>query len=603
MKLSKKKIRTAAISLAIATVFTALVGLGILYRLDRWVEDAWYQEPRAISGDVLVIGIDEKALEQFGPYNTWNRGIMAAALEALASDPENLPSVVAIDTLYTGESDPALDGRLADAAKKLGCVVTADAASFGTESVKGDDGLYIVNDFAIEGFDTPYPALAAVTTQGHINAMNDTDGILRHAILYLDPPGMDRVYSMASTAARIFAEKNGRDIVLPETNSRGMFWVSYSAMPNTFYEDVSLADLINGDIPSDYYADKIIFIGPYAAGLQDVVQTPIDRGQSMNGVEYQANVTEQILNGDYKKEFSDGAQLFVLFLLMLVSLILLSTLTLVPSSIYGGVLVILSLVVCRVAYNQGYILHPLWIPVGIVLAYIISVGSRYIATMIEKRRVTQTFQRYVDPEIVSELLKEGTDSLQLGGKLCDIAVLFVDIRGFTSMSERLTPEQVVSILNRYLGMTSECVAKNKGTLDKFVGDCTMAFWGAPLPQDDAIYRGVHCAMDIVAGAKQISKELVEEIGEELNVGVGVNFGPAVVGNIGAARHMDYTAIGDTVNTAARLEANAPGGTVFISRSVADALEGRIKTTSLGDTIKLKGKADGFEILRVEELYD
>ena len=129
----------------------------------------------------------------------------------------------------------------------------------------------------------------------------------------------------------------------------------------------------------------------------------------------------------------------------------------------------------------------------------------------------------------------------------------------------------------------------------------MAFWGAPLPQEDAVYNAVKTAQAIVEGAARVSDELKEEIGEELRVGVGVHFGPAIVGNMGAERHMDYTAIGDTVNTAARLEANAPGGTVYISRAVADALGDRIETTSLGGTIKLKGKADGFEVLKLEKI--
>ncbi|MBR6452526.1 MAG: adenylate/guanylate cyclase domain-containing protein, partial [Lachnospiraceae bacterium] len=131
------------------------------------------------------------------------------------------------------------------------------------------------------------------------------------------------------------------------------------------------------------------------------------------------------------------------------------------------------------------------------------------------------------------------------------------------------------------------------------GDAMMAFWGAPLPQDDAVYNAVKTAQDIVKGAKRVSDELKDEIGEELRVGVGVHFGPAVVGNMGAEKHMDYTAIGDTVNTAARLEANAPSGTVYISRAVADALGERISYTSLGGTVRLKGKAEGFEVLQMD----
>lgn len=168
------------------------------------------------------------------------------------------------------------------------------------------------------------------------------------------------------------------------------------------------------------------------------------------------------------------------------------------------------------------------------------------------------------------------------------------------MSERLAPEKVVHILNRYLTMASDCVEKNKGTVDKFVGDAMMAFWGAPLACDDPVYKAVVTASDIVKGAAEVSKELTEEIGEELKVGVGVHFGPAVVGNMGAERHMDYTAIGDTVNTSARLEANAPAGMIYISRAVADALTGRIEYTSLGNSVQLKGKSE-FEVLRLDAI--
>ena len=127
----------------------------------------------------------------------------------------------------------------------------------------------------------------------------------------------------------------------------------------------------------------------------------------------------------------------------------------------------------------------------------------------------------------------------------------------------------------------------------------MAFWGAPLPEEDSVYLAAKTALDIVEGAKALSAQLKEEINEELNVGVGIHYGPAVVGNMGSLKHMDYTAIGDTVNTAARLEANAPGGTVYISRAVAEELKGRMRFTSLGASIKLKGKADGFEVLKLE----
>ena len=549
----------------------------------------------------MVVGIDEKALKELGPFQTWTRDNVAAALEYLASDPDNMPAVVAIDTLYSGESgSPDADARLAQAAAKLPCVITADMAQFGTTGSMADDGTYSINDFSVVGFEEPYDALKNVTVQGHINAMNDVDGILRHGLLYVDSDGL-KVYSMAATAAMEYAKANGMDITLPQTGAIGQYSVTYYGMPGAYYEGISLVDLINGNIDTSAFRNKIIYIGPYASGLQDSVYTPIARGEQMYGVEYQANCTEMILDGNYRSEVSDLLQAIILFVLVLALYLILSKTGIVSSSIIAVAVAGASAGISFLLYQNGRLLHPLWIPLGVAIVYIVTTLIRYFTALREKQRVQNTFQRYVSPEIVADILKEGTDSLGLGGKLTDIAVLFVDVRGFTTMSERLDPETVVKILNRYLGMTSECIANNKGTLDKFVGDATMAFWGAPLPDDDAVYHAVRTALDIVAGSERVSAELSEEIGEELHVGVGVHYGPAVVGNIGAERHMDYTAIGDTVNTAARLEANAPGSTVYVSRTVCDILGDRITTTSLGDTVKLKGKAEGFEVLKVESL--
>ncbi|MEG2144730.1 MAG: adenylate/guanylate cyclase domain-containing protein, partial [Oscillospiraceae bacterium] len=262
-------------------------------------------------------------------------------------------------------------------------------------------------------------------------------------------------------------------------------------------------------------------------------------------------------------------------------------------------LICISFGICIFADSAGFILMPLYLPLMAVTLYIASVAANYVRAALEKRHITSTFQRYVAPEIVTEILKENSQSLELGGKLCDIAVLFVDIRGFTTMSEILEPAMVVEILNKYLTLTSTCIFKNNGTLDKFIGDCTMAFWGAPLPQEDIIFKAVKTALDMVEGSKALSEELLEKFGKTVSFGIGVHYGAAIVGNIGAPNRMDYTAIGDTVNTASRLESNALGGKILVSRRVADALEGRVRFVSLGDSIKLKGKTAGFEILSVD----
>ncbi len=602
--MKNKTLKQLLYSLLAALVVTCLIaGAGVLKSLDTRALDAWYQGPKALDGEIILIEIDDRAIDELGPYNTWGRDVMAKALEKLAVDSDARPAAVAIDALYVGETEKENDDRLAAAAKELGCVITATHANIGTKAVMDDDGNLKYDYNAIFDYEEPFDALREASTQGHINAMYDTDGILRHALLYVEPDG-GKVYSMAFEAARAYAKANGMTIEEPPTDAEGHYYVSFSALPGGFDDGYSIVDLINGDISPDEFEGKIVYIGPYTIGLQDAYFTPVDHAKQMYGVEYQANVTQAILDGAYKTEVKNTPQAIALFIICFISFFLFQKVKMKVSTAITVGIIGAYIGASFVFYNNkingvGHVLHPLWIPVGVLVLYIVSIVINYVRSVIEKRRVTKTFERYVAPEIVTEILKEGIENLSLGGKTCDIAVLFVDVRGFTTMSERLTPEKVVFILNKYLTMASDCVERNKGTLDKFVGDAMMAFWGAPLAQEDAVYNAVKTAKEIVEGAARVSDELKAEIGEELRVGVGVNFGPAVVGNMGAEKHMDYTAIGDTVNTAARLEANAPGGKVYISRAVADELGDRITYTSLGATIKLKGKAEGFEVLDLE----
>ena len=601
----KKTYQKALIILTIAFIYALVTYLGLFNRIDKWIQDYVFQQPKAVTGNVVVIGIDDDSLEELGAYNTWDRGNMAVALSELAQDKDNLPAVVAIDTLYTGTTAAKQDDSLVSAVAGLPKVITATAGVFGSQYIQNDDGKTDLAEHRVITYNEPYEALKNVSVQGHINAMYDLDGVLRHALLYIDVPkengDTQRVFSMAYEAARAYQEQNGKTLLLPRTDSRGHYYLSYSAIPGTYDDGYNIADLIRGDVPSDYYAGKIVLIGPYSVGLQDEYFTTIDRARKMYGVEVQANAIEAFLRHDYKFEMSDELQALITLLLCAALLSLFLKLKLVPSGIIMTVVGAATFAGAYVFYDNGLIVHPLWFPLGTLVMYVVAVGIKYFRSAIEKMKITRTFERYVAPEIVDEILKEGVDNLSLGGKTCDIAVLFVDVRGFTTMSEHLSPEKVVYVLNKYLTMASDCVERNKGTLDKFVGDAMMAFWGAPIPQENAVYNSVKTAMEIIDGASKVSNELKEEIGVELQVGIGINYGPAVVGNMGAEKHMDYTAIGDTVNTAARLESNAPAGTLYVSRAVADRLGSKIRYTSLGSSIRLKGKAEGFEVLKVEEL--
>ena len=598
----RNTLKTFGLALLSVGLLTLLAALGVLDALDNTASDALYQSRSASDGEIILIGIDDRAIDELGPYGQWGRDIIATALEALNQSEDCRPAAIGIDVLYTGESLPELDSWLAEAAGQYGNVVTACAAQFGSAFQEDGEGGYYRDDFSVLAFEEPYADLRAVTTQGHINAMLDTDGILRHHMLKLRLPDGTEYPSMALALAQMYYDHYDLGpVALPPVDTRNFWYVPFCGEPGDFDESISVADLLSGEIPADYFAGKIVFIGPYTIGLQDNYITSIDHARQMYGVEFQANAVQALLWGEYKREVSDGLQLALLFGVLLLGLLgfwrrRVRTAAVLWAALCGGWVLL-----CMGMYQAGWVLHVLWIPVGVTVLFAGSLAVNYIQAAAERRQVTNTFKRYVAPEIVNELLKEGTEALELGGKLTTIAVLFVDVRGFTTMSEMLSPPQVVEILNRYLTLIADCILKNGGTLDKFVGDAAMAFWGAPLPQEDYIMRAVQAAADMVNGSKALSEELMAQFGRTVSFGIGVHVGEAVVGNIGSPQRMDYTAIGDTVNTSARLEANAPGGTIYISRAVADALEGRIRVTSLGDTIKLKGKKDGFEILTMDEI--
>ncbi len=598
----KRKLYELVSMALIAGLMTILAGTGLFDAARLAAEDAFYQSRSASDGEIMIVGIDQRAFQEIGPYSQWGRDVMAAAIEALNASEECRPAAIAIDVLYAGETDAEADTKLAEAAGRYGNVAVACAAEFGSELIADGAGDYTLDTFHINAFDKPYEKLRETAKTAHINAMMDKDGILRHHLLEITLPNGEKVPSLALMAVNLYREYYELSpIELPPVNQRGFWYVPFCGVPGDFYEDISVADLLSGAAPAENFAGKIVFIGPYATGMQDHYLTAADHAAPMYGVEFQANAVQAMLWENYKWEVGDEIQLVLLFIVLFIGLFVFWENRLGVSTALWAFCSAGFLLFAKLMYANGYVLNVLWIPAGITILYVGCIAVHYIRTALEKRRVTNTFQRYVAPEIVSEILKEGPHALELGGKLTQIAVLFVDVRGFTPMSELLNPAQVVEILNRYLTLISDCILKNGGTLDKFVGDAAMAFWGAPLPQEDYVMHAVNAAADMADGAKALCAELLEKYGREVSFGIGVHVGEAVVGNVGSPRRMDYTAIGDTVNTAARLEANAPGGTIYISRAVADALKGRIRTTSLGSAVKLKGKKEGFEVLIMEEI--
>ena len=375
----------------------------------------------------------------------------------------------------------------------------------------------------------------------------------------------------------------------PRLDENGRMWITYAGRPGD-YEHIPFSKVLDGSVDPKIFKDCIVLIGAYASGLQDQFAVPNSANQ-MFGVEIHANIIQGLIDGRSTVPAPRWAAALITAAFALLVYIITKKLALKISTPVTVILMAGSIFVF-IALNNAGISFPLIYLAGCVLVcYLINLIRKYVESIIEKRKITDAFKKYVAPQVVEEISKKGGYHICLGGENRNIAVLFVDIRGFTPMSESLEPEQVVDILNSYLNLTTNAIFANGGTLDKFIGDATMAVFNAPFDLDDYIYRAVKTAWDIVSGGNAIESKFLERYGKSVSFGVGVNCGPAVVGNIGCDFRMDYTAIGDTVNTAARLEANAKRGQVLISESVYEQVKDRVTVEPVGE-IPLKGKSKG-----------
>ena len=385
-------IRKYLIPLLAAAAVTALAAVGVLYRMDKWTQDWLFQQRGVPSRDIVLIGIDEETLSELGPYGPNYRSVMAFALEKLASDPEKLPAAVAIDVLYEGESGSQADEKLAQAAKKLGCVVTAAMAEYG-DVIQWENGRAVSWSTSVIGYVEPYDQLRDVTVQGHINAMADKDGVLRHALLAIEKPDGGKVLSMAAQTARIFLEKNGKELRLPPVNAGGHFYVSFTGKPGDFYDGFSLYRLVMGQIPASAWAGKIVLIGPYAAALSDDYFTAASKGVKMFGVEYQANVIQNLLEGNYKYEVPELPQLLVLFAVCAAAVLLFLRLRVSRACLLCGGLIAGSAGLCWLLSRFGLITHPLWLPCAILVLFLGAMAVQYAKAAREKQRLALENER------------------------------------------------------------------------------------------------------------------------------------------------------------------------------------------------------------------
>ena len=593
-----KTLKKILISVAASVLTFILAYSGIFARLDYILTDALYQKPVVLNNDIKIIAIDEKSMNELGSYDTWSREYYADLLNILYADPTFAPAVCVFDMIFQGEKDTSSDEAFALAAKNANGVVCAANMVF-KDAIKTDEnGKKYLDRYNIELIEYPYEALNEYVTVGFADSVQDgKDSVIREFIPVLSKDKLgdetynedtDLIPSLSLATARILNEKGLMDINIPKTNPGERLIIKYSGRPGD-YEHLSFSDVLNGNIPKEAFKNSIIFIGAYAPGMMDAYNVPTDHDSQMYGVEIHANILESIANGRYMTNTNRMLLSLSYAFIVLLFMLLVQSVTLVISGLTGLFLIIIQIILGIYLSNNHKYLPIIVLPVCILLIYMTMIVVHYLGERMKRHKVLKAFRQYVSPEVVEAIGKKGDYELTLGGRRRDIAVLFVDIRGFTPLSESLEPEQVVEVLNEYLALTTKSIFENYGTLDKFVGDATMGVFNSPFDLDDYVYRAVSAAHDIVAGSENIRKKAFEMTGKNVGFGVGVNCGDAVVGNIGCEFRMDYTAIGDTVNTAARLEANAKAGQVLLSQEVVDRLGDRITVNPVGE-IPLKGKS-------------
>lgn len=591
--------KAAAFTAAVILASLAFLYFGTAGFLDMGISDRLNQRETVTNKKIYIIGIDDKTLEQYGPVNTWSREIPAKLVSILNSAKDARPAVIGFDVIYSEEADKAADDYFAKVCGEAGNVVAAMSFSFKEQPEKDENGRIVYNPYYVDYVIEPYDSLKNEVMCGFANTFVDTDGYVRQAMAYLDHEG-ERKYSLSSKVYQVYQESRGEKAVLPETYGRNnRFYFTYSGKAGG-YSVISMADVLDGTVDAAIFRDAVVLVGAYAVGMQDSYMPAIAHNSQMYGVEIHANIIEALLEG--KTQLPVSPIVYALAAAILCGLFYLCSakMRLLHSAFLMTALIILNLVFARGMYTRGRIVPTILLPVCLLVIYLLQMVRGYLSEIMRRRRVINVFKQYVAPQVVDKISKDKDFELVIGGENRHIAVLFVDIRGFTTMSESLKPEEVVEILNEYLGLTTQAIFDNGGTLDKFVGDATMAVFNAPFDLDDYIFRAVSTAWDMQSGANAIAEKFRARYGKSVSFGIGINCGNAVVGNIGCDFRMDYTAIGDTVNTAARLESNARPGQILISGEVYEAVKDRVAVTPIGE-IPLKGKSNGVFVYQVDNV--
>ncbi len=562
--------------------------------------------PRKPGNQVVIIDIDEESLRRHGQW-PWPRqlvgdipvalaemGALSTSFDVVFAEPDRTsPSVMANNLPATREMKPVVDALralpdndavFAEKISRAGNVVIGFVAG---EPVGGRDPALkasmmtkggALSDFVttLPGFTTPLPVLSdAAAGSGGFIVLPGKDGVIRRVpmLMTMEKEGAHDVYpSLAFEAVRVatmrpfFRVSMDENLGIqelrigefkPPVDEHGNLWVYYTGHRPEIY--IPAWKVLARQVDPALIKDKIAFVGTSARGLLDMRASPLDR--VLPGVEVHAEIVEQILNNQYleRPNMLDHAELLAiagigLFIIFLSPFISTGTLALFCAVLAGG-----GYFGGLYAYqNYGLLLDPVYPTLAITVIFIVSSILTNLRSEAEKRAIRDAFGHYISPELLEELTADPT-KLKLGGEVRELSVMFTDIRNFTTISESMEPGELIRMMNDFLTPMTSAVLENRGTVDKYMGDAMMTFWNAPVDDPHHAMNACKAALEMVTALKPVNEMLqaraiaANRVFHELKAGIGINSGRASVGNMGSKQRFAYSALGDTVNLASRME--------------------------------------------------
>jgi len=573
--------------IAAAVAVVVAVALGLVEEREYWLLERLFETrgARQPVAPIVIVAIDESSFQELQHQWPFPRDWHAKVIRTIAA---GRPLAIGVDLIFDTPSSDDADAALGAAVSAAGNVVLGSAPK---EEDRGaltvDAGAYVRDS------NLPLPVIRRGALVGPVNLFQDpVDGHVRRSPLSVKlgddslEPGFDvQLYTVATKAGLPAAPlPKAKDIL-----------INFNGPPVTF-PWVLYYRVLNGEVGADVFKNKIVLIGPTSAVIHDVFPTAFARGnEQMPGVEIHANVVETYVRGNYIREIPRG----------------ISTLVAAVAALIGGALVIrqralraffsVALLWCLLAIVAylGFHYFDIWVrgvagTLGLTVGYGATVIENFVREQREKRRLSQFFS----PEVLREVVRHRDDN-SLGSTRRLVTVLFSDIRGFTTLSERLEPEQVAEMLREYLSEMTEIVFRHGGTVDKYIGDCVMALYNAPFPDPDHAVKAVRTGLEFQEKTLEVSRRWEAKLGVQIRNGVGINTGEAVVGTMGSRQRLEYTAIGDTINLGARLESITKeyGVGIIVSEYTHRLLKDEFMTRELGEVI-VKGKSQPVKIFGV-----